>query len=182
VKRAAILLLALAAGCGGDGENRDRAAATRTCDPTHGAVERIDLAPAGTPSRLKLGPGMELEPTKRNRSAAGIGERLEVTGVVRGEDCAPLAGATVRVWQTNGKGRYGPGRDGEDRCCYLTGTLRTDRDGRYVFVSVMPRGYQGGPAHIHAEAGHPDAEGLVTELVLPKPVTATEFDIVLRTS
>ena len=145
-----------------------------------GAVESVVPSGSGTESRVHLGPGMELEATKRTLTAARVGTPLVVTGIVRGDDCVPLAGATIHAWQTNGKGRYGPVVGGRDRCCYLTGTVRTGDDGGYTLDTVMPRGYQGGPAHIHMEAGHPDAEGVVTELVLDGPVKSADFDIVLR--
>jgi protocatechuate 3,4-dioxygenase beta subunit len=189
VKRAAIVLLAVAAGCGGSSDPEP--AAERTCAPTPGAVEAADLASSGTAARVRLGPGMELKATRRNLAAARIGEPLVVTGTVRAEDCAPLAGATLHVWQTNGKGRYGPITGGQDRCCYLAGTVLTGADGRYTLDTVMPRGYDGGPAHIHMQAGHPDARGLATELLFgdeTNPQAATvevrdgtaELDIVLR--
>jgi protocatechuate 3,4-dioxygenase beta subunit len=179
VRRASILLVIVAAGCGGSSE---RAATTKTCKPTEGAAEAVDRAGTAGESRVRLGPGMELKATKRNLAAARVGESLVVTGVVRGEDCTPLAGATIHVWQTNGKGRYGPRRGGRDRCCYLAGTVRTGDDGRYTLDTVMPRGYDGGPAHIHMQAGHPEAQGVTTELIFDAPVTTTEFDIVLRDS
>jgi protocatechuate 3,4-dioxygenase beta subunit len=189
VRRAAILLVALAAGCGGsssddppDRPDRDRAAAEPACAPTSGEGETIMQAGEATASRVRLGPGMELKATKRTLAAARIGKPLVVTGLVRGDDCAPLAGATIHAWQTNGKGRYGPLVGGQDRCCYLTGTVRTGDDGRYTLDTVMPRGYAGGPPHIHMEVGHPDAEGIVTELVFDAPVRTAEFDIVLRRS
>jgi protocatechuate 3,4-dioxygenase beta subunit len=141
------------------------------------------------PARTRHG----AEATKRNIAAARIGDPLVVAGTVRGEDCAPLAGATINVWQTNGDGRYGPVVGGRDRCCYLAGTVLTGEDGRYALDTVMPRGYDGGPAHIHLRAGHPDAEGVVTELLFgsetnPQAVTVeardgtAELDIVLRGS
>jgi protocatechuate 3,4-dioxygenase beta subunit len=188
VRRAALLLVAFAAGCGGspddrpDRPDRERAAAKPACEPTTGAVESVVPSGEGTASRVRLGPGMELEATKRTLAAARVGRPLVVTGLVRGDDCAPLAGATIHVWQTNGKGRYGPLVGGHDRCCYLTGTVRTGDDGRYTLDTVMPRGYAGGPAHIHMEVGHPDAEGIVTELVFDAPVKTADFDIVLRRS
>jgi protocatechuate 3,4-dioxygenase beta subunit len=183
VRRAAILLATvLAAGCGGSDERRDRAAAKPTCAPTQGSAETVSLAAAGTPGRVTPGPGMGLKATKRTIAAAKRGKPLVVTGHVRGDDCAPLAGATIHAWQTNGQGRYGPIRGGRDVCCYLTATVRTGDDGRYRLDTVMPRGYEGGPAHIHMEAGHPDAEGIVTELVFDAPTDAFEFDITLRGS
>jgi protocatechuate 3,4-dioxygenase beta subunit len=178
MKRAIVVTLVVAAGCGGD-ETKPVERAARTCGPTAGEVETVTAAPADTPSRVRLGPGMTLEPTPKTLAAARIGKPLVVTGVVSGSDCAPLAGATVTAWQTNGRGHYGPGQGG-DHCCYLTGTVRTDADGRYTFDTVMPKGYDGGPAHIHFEAGHPDAEGLVTELIFDAPTTRAEYDITLR--
>jgi protocatechuate 3,4-dioxygenase beta subunit len=176
------VVLVVLAGCGGASSSPepDRTAAKRTCAPTDGHAESVSPAPAGTPSRVRLGPGMELKATTRTLAGARAGTPLEVTGVVRGADCEPLDGATINVWQTNGKGRYGPLVGGHDRCCYLTGTMRTRADGRYSFVSVMPRGYAGGPPHIHVEAGHPGAQGIVTEIVFDAPVAAYEFEVVLE--
>ena len=95
MRRAAILLVLVAAGCGGS----EQRAAKRTCAPTPGAVEAADLASSGTASRVRLGPGMELKATRRNLAAARVGDPLAVTGTVRAEDCAPLPGATIHVWQ-----------------------------------------------------------------------------------
>jgi protocatechuate 3,4-dioxygenase beta subunit len=177
MKRAIVAALVLAAGCGDETKPAERAA--RTCAPTAGTVESVTAAQADTPSRIRMGPGMTLKPTPRTLAAARIGKPLVVTGVVAGTDCAPLAGATVTAWQTNGRGRYGPGQGG-DRCCYLTGTVRTDAKGRYTLDTVMPKGYDGGSAHIHFEAGHPDAEGLVAELIFDAPTARAEYDITLR--
>src|SRR3712207_5706387 len=103
--RRAIVIALVLAGCGGSSPPAGRAA--RTCAPTEGHVESVDLAPEGTPSRVRTGPGMELKAPKRNLAAGRIGKPMVVTGVVTGVDCKPLAGATVQVHQTNGDGRYG---------------------------------------------------------------------------
>jgi protocatechuate 3,4-dioxygenase beta subunit len=177
MKRALVLAIVLA-GCGGGGS--EPRAAKKTCAPTEGHPESGISAPAGTPSRVRMSPGMELKATKRNLAAGRIGKPLVVTGVVSGPDCKPLAGASVQAHQTNGEGRYGPVVDGRDRCCYLQATVRTDAEGRYTLDTVMPKGYNGGPAHIHFAAGHPDAAGVVTELVLGAPTHRAEYDITLR--
>ena len=164
-----IVLLSVALVACGGGESapapQARKAPPRECVPSEGQPEQVTSAPSGTPSRVRLGPGMELEPTPATIAAGRGGRRLVVSGVVTGQDCAPLAGATLYVWQTNAAGRYGPRRGGNDRCCYLHGAVRTDAMGRYVLDTVMPRGYDGGLAHIHMQAGHRDAGGLTTELV-----------------
>ncbi len=179
MKRALVLALILV-GCGSGEKAADRAA--KTCEPTNGARESVVSSPEGTASRVRMSPGMELKATKRNLAAGRVGTPLVVTGVVRGTDCEPLPGATVLAWQTNGRGRYGPVVDGDDRCCYLQGTARTDAEGRYTFLSVMPKGYNGGAPHVHFQAGHPDAEAVTTELTFDGPTDEAEYDIVLRSS
>ena len=175
-----LIALVLAAGCGGS-EKPPAERAAKTCAPTEGETDTVAAAPANTPSHVRPSPGMELKPTKRNLAAGRVGDPLVVTGVITGTDCKPLAGATVEMHQTNGRGRYGPVIGGRDKCCYLQATLRTDDQGRYTLDTVMPKGYDGGPAHIHFAFGHPDAEGLVTELVFGGPTSRTEYDITLRT-
>jgi protocatechuate 3,4-dioxygenase beta subunit len=174
----AIVLAIVLAGCGGGEKAVERAA--RTCEPTHGHPESVVTSAEGASSRVRMGPGMELKATKRNLAAAAIGKPMVVNGVVTGTDCEPLAGATVHGWQTNGNGRYGPIRNGQDLCCYLQGTARTGADGRFRLDTVMPKGYDGGRAHIHFQAGHPDAQGVTTELVLDAPAAEVDYDIVLR--
>ena len=160
-----IVLLSVAlAACGGESPPQARKAPPRECAPSAGEPAQVVSAPSDTASRIRLGPGMELESTPATL-AAGRGRPLVVSGVVSGQDCAPVAGATLYVWQANAAGRYGPKRGGNDRCCYLQGTVRTDAKGSYVLDTVMPRGYDGAVAHIHVKAGHPDAGGVGTELV-----------------
>jgi protocatechuate 3,4-dioxygenase beta subunit len=132
-----------------------------------------------------------------------------VEGTVYAADCrTPLAGASVAVWQTNAAGEYGPGQGtGAERCCYLAAAVRTDQRGGYRLETVKPGHYKGEaappPAHIHFEVQHPDATGLLTELlfegdprlqpgvvgevVAPMPVPGSDppalrarFDVVLR--
>jgi catechol 1,2-dioxygenase len=151
---------------------RPAAPATRACTVTPGEpAQGTTTVAAGAPSRTRLGPGMELRPSARAVAAGRRGRRLLVSGTVYAADCTtPLAGASLQVWQTTADGRYGPGHGTANlRCCYLQGTLRTDAGGRYAFRTVMPGHYQGEhpppPAHIHFEVGHPDARGLMTELL-----------------
>jgi protocatechuate 3,4-dioxygenase beta subunit len=182
------------------------------CAPTRGEAatgQSNRMAAAGAPSTARLGPGGDVERTAETLAAGRDGERLVVQGTVYRADCrTPLAGASVAVWQTNAAGEYGPGQGtGGERCCYLAAALRTDQQGRYRFETVKPGHYQGEaeppPAHIHFEVRHPDATGLLTELlfegdprlqpgvlgevVTPTPVPGSDppmlrarFDIVLR--
>jgi protocatechuate 3,4-dioxygenase beta subunit len=183
---------------------------TEACEPTRGeAAQGTGPVAADAPSRGRLGPGGDVPRTAETVARGRGGERLVVSGTVYGPDCrTPLAGASIEVWQTNAAGEYGPGQGtGDERCCYLQAALRTDRRGRYQFETVRPGHYKGEPqpppAHIHFEVRHPDANGVLTELLFegdPRlgpdppgavvrlarvpgsdpPAMAARFDIVLR--
>jgi hypothetical protein len=142
------------------------------CAPTRGeAAQGTREVPADAPSTARLGPGGELARTAATVAKGRGGQRLVVSGTVYRADCAtPLAGASIEVWQTNAEGEYGPGQaSGDVRCCYLAAALRTDERGRYRLHTVQPGHYKGEPqpppAHIHFEVRHPDARGLLTELL-----------------
>jgi protocatechuate 3,4-dioxygenase beta subunit len=142
------------------------------CSVTPGApAQGAAPAAADAPSRLTLGPSPELRDSAKAQAAAKRGQRLLVSGTVYAADCTtPLAGATLNVWQTDAAGIYGPGHGTANiTCCYLQGELRTDAHGRYQFTTVKPGRYKGQadapPAHIHFEVSHPDADGLMTELL-----------------
>lgn len=165
---------------------------TAECRPTPGGVDGPAAAPPDTPSRVRLGPGRELERTAETVAISRKGDPLLVTGVVYAEDCrTPLVGATVDAWQTNADGRYGPGGSSSTgaRCCYLQGQARTDSKGRYVLQTVVPGRYPEGnppPRHIHLAVSHPQTQSLVTELTFagdpgappndPLTVTPTKKD------
>jgi protocatechuate 3,4-dioxygenase beta subunit len=147
------------------------AAAGAACRVTHGEpVQGTAPGPPGAASRIRLGPGMELEPSPKAIAAARRGQPLLVAGTVRAANCStPLQGVMVHVWQTNADGEYGPGHGTDHlRCCYLQGTATTDALGRYELETVMPGHYKGEdpspPAHIHFDIRHPKARGLMTEL------------------
>jgi protocatechuate 3,4-dioxygenase beta subunit len=186
------------------------AGATAACVPTRGEpAQGTRTVAADTPSTGRLGPGGEVARTAETIAKGRGGQRLVVSGTVYADDCTtPLAGASVEVWQTNAAGEYGPGQGTSDeQCCYLAAALRTDQRGRYRFETVKPGHYKGAeqppPAHIHFEVRHPEAAGVLTELLFggdPRlgpdppgvvvrlervsgsdpPAMAARFDIVLR--
>jgi protocatechuate 3,4-dioxygenase beta subunit len=146
--------------------------AAEACVPTRGeAAQGTRTVAADAPSTGRLGPGGEVARTAETVAKGRDGQRLVVSGTVYAEDCTtPLAGASIEVWQTNAAGEYGPGQGtGDERCCYLAAALRTDQRGRYRFETVKPGHYKGEerppPAHIHFEVRHPEAAGVLTELL-----------------
>ena len=142
------------------------------CAPTRGRpAQGTRTVARGRAVDGAAGAGGEVERTAETVAAGRGGQRLVVEGTVYAEDCpTPLAGASIEVWQTNAAGEYGPGQGTSDeRCCYLAAALRTDQRGRYRFETVKPGHYKGEerppPAHIHFEVRHPEAAGVLTELL-----------------
>lgn len=89
------------------------------------------------------------------------GDRLVVTGTVRGSDGAPRPATPVHVFQADAEGYYSKGSDGDDRGwrhARLSGWLRTREDGSYRVRTIRPGGYpdRPTPAHIHFRVLTPD--------------------------
>ena len=142
----------------------------------------VTQAPSVSESaRLTLGPRAGIPPSTAQ------GEKLILVGTVYADDCTPLAGATLNLWQTDPNGEYGPGHGTDNlQCCYLQGTVRTDANGHYELITVKPGYYKGvqppPPAHIHVEVKHPDAQPLMTEIVFvddPYLVNAESDDLIV---
>ena len=104
---------------------------------------------------------------------AKMGEGFRVSGVVRAQDCRPLAGARVYAWLANPEGVYDAAHEGG---------VTTDAQGRYSFESSFPGIYGGASPHIHLQVQADGHEPLELE-ILPRPgdTTATQ-DLVLRRS
>jgi catechol 1,2-dioxygenase len=102
------------------------------------------------------------------------GERLSISGIVRtSDDCRPIAGATLDIWQTNARGFYsnlfGLQNSSKPGAFNLRGRLQTDGSGCYRFESVVPGRYPlfwplTRPRHIHVFVTHPDCEPLITQI------------------
>ena len=94
---------------------------------------------------------------------------LFIRGVVSAQDCTPLEGAALEVWQADADGHYDNDHgDPGPSVWVLRGTLTTDACGRYAFHTVKPGNYLNGnqyrPSHIHIRVTHPLTEELVTQL------------------
>ena len=100
-------------------------------------------------------------------SGSGGGQKLTVSGRVLGaQDCAPIAGALVEVWQADARGDYTQVTAGkkDDPGCLLRASLTTDADGRYRFQTIVPGEYPGRPRHIHYRVSAKGHATLVTQL------------------
>ncbi len=97
------------------------------------------------------------------------------------ESGEPLAGAILDVWRAATNGLY-ENQDANQPDYNLRGRFRTDEDGSYEFVALMPTAYpvptdgpigellrvakrwSYRPAHIHVIASFPDHQTLVTRI------------------
>jgi hydroxyquinol 1,2-dioxygenase len=103
-------------------------------------------APAGATESTVLGPfHVDGSPVRPMRSSTvekqGSGEPMLVSGVVRGTDGRPLAGAVLDVWQNAANQLYAvqdPGQPPDN----LRGRFRTAADGAFAFWSVRPVDYR----------------------------------------
>jgi protocatechuate 3,4-dioxygenase beta subunit len=95
-------------------------------------------APGCTPTpNDAFGPFGRGEPPLR----AKIGTGHVLTGVVLSSlDCSPIRGARVNLWQVNRHGDY---------IVATSGTVVTDRAGRFRFEAPYPPSDNGQPPHIH---------------------------------
>jgi protocatechuate 3,4-dioxygenase beta subunit len=128
-------------------------------------------------------------PTPGIEATTAATQPLEIAGTVYDDHCAPVAGASLRVWRTDSDGVYGPGHGTDNlRCCYVQGSVTTDAQGRFKLLTTMPGHYHGEqrppPAHIHVEVHHPIGSAM-TEIVfagdpyLPEPANKDNLVVTL---
>ena len=99
------------------------------CGALTAAAQTVHEAPAGAPSRGRVSP--QGEP----------GQALTVSGVVVGPDGAPVAGASLYVYQTDHEGYYGVKPASDNRNPRLKVFLRSDARGAWSFDTVKPGSY-----------------------------------------
>eukprot|EP00242_Pyramimonas_sp_CCMP2087_P015287 CAMPEP_0198221254 /NCGR_PEP_ID=MMETSP1445-20131203/82874_1 /TAXON_ID=36898 /ORGANISM="Pyramimonas sp., Strain CCMP2087" /LENGTH=267 /DNA_ID=CAMNT_0043899319 /DNA_START=149 /DNA_END=949 /DNA_ORIENTATION=- len=90
-------------------------------------------------------------------------DRYNVSGYVysSGNNCAPIPGAALEVWQANGDGEYDPHNDASDHWCRAT--IIADEAGWFQYQTEAPAQYAGRPVHIHYIVAGPGHARLVTQ-------------------
>jgi protocatechuate 3,4-dioxygenase beta subunit len=95
------------------------------------------------------------------------GQPLHVSGIVVGPDEAPVAGASLYIYQTDHEGYYGlkPASDSSQPRLKLL--LRSDAKGAWSFDTVKPGSYPNSrnPSHIHFEVSAPGRTTRIFEIV-----------------
>lgn len=95
----------------------------------------------------------------RGRTGLAKGQVIFIRGQVLDAQCRPVEGAMVEIWQANAGGRYNHPDDRNnpvplDPDFQGWGKAVTDREGRYLFKTIMPGSYPAGfmwtrPSHVH---------------------------------
>jgi protocatechuate 3,4-dioxygenase beta subunit len=124
------------------------------CSPA-AVAQSVHEAPKDAPSAGRVAPAGE------------PGEALNVSGVVVGPDNAPIAGASLYIYQTDREGYYGVKPASDNRNPRLKLYLRTDAKGGYSFDTIKPGSYPNSriPAHIHFEVSAPGRAPNIFEIV-----------------
>jgi protocatechuate 3,4-dioxygenase beta subunit len=121
-----------------------------------GAVaQSVHEAPSSAPSAGRVTPVGE------------PGQPLSVSGVVVGPDDAPIANASLYVYQTDHEGYYGVKPASDNRNPRLKLFLRSDARGAWSFETIKPGSYPNSrvPGHIHFEVSAPGRAAKIFEIV-----------------
>jgi hydroxyquinol 1,2-dioxygenase len=99
--------------------------------------------PDGATPNTVLGPfhidGSPEMPRDADMGEGIEGEKLYVSGVVRGLDGEPIPNAVLDVWQADTEGSYEAQIPGAHE--RLRAIFRTDQEGRYGLWTIAPKGY-----------------------------------------
>lgn len=119
------------------------------------SAQSIHEAPASAPSTGQVSPRGE------------PGQPITVSGTVVDGSGAPIAGASLYVYQTDQEGYYGVKPASDNRNPRLKLFLRSDVKGAFSFTTVKPGSYPGSrvPAHIHFEVAAPGRAPRIFEIV-----------------
>jgi len=113
--------------------------------------------------------------TRRGAEKA-VGEPVRIAGRVTDRAGRPLAGACLRLWQTDSRGSYdhpdAANRHPLDPGFGYWGETFSDAAGRYAFRTVRPGPYPVRPdwtrtPHVHFQVHHTAAPLLTTQLYFP---------------
>ncbi len=182
-RRRAIALLGgagagLTAGCG---DSSPATAPTDPPEPPTGGAPTGGTTPLPTddPAACRTAPDETIGPfpslsdfVRRDIREGRQGASLELTirVVDTGDECAPLEGAAVSIWQTDAAGDYSQ-YGAQQGQTFLRGVQLTDADGNARFTTIYPGWYQGRATHIHVEVSVNGQSVKVSQIAFPDDVS-----------
>ena len=107
------------------------------------------------------------------RTTPAIGEKIYIVGRIVDQNCDPVAGAIVEIWQAAASGRYNHPGDTSglalDPNFQYWGRVLTDANGRYLFKTIIPGDYPASstwqrPPHIHYKVQKRGYRELTTQM------------------
>jgi len=129
-------------------------------------TQSVHEAPASAPSAGRVAPPGE------------PGQPLSVSGVVVRPDGAPIADASLYVYQTDHEGYYGVKPASDNRNPRLKLFLRSDAKGTWSFETIKPGSYPNSrvPGHIHFEVSAAGRAPKIFEIVFEgDPLVTSEM-------
>ena len=97
---------------------------------------------------------------------------LALTVVSAANGCAPVANATIEVWQCDAAGAYS---EYTVAGTFLRGLQRTDANGVATFNTIYPGWYTGRAPHIHLEVFVNGASVKTTQMAFPEDVSRAVY-------
>lgn len=95
------------------------------------------------------------------------GEPLTLQGRIYDQDCVPIAGASIEIWQADTTGKYKYPNNGtlisSSPAFAGSGKTFSNNLGEFQFITVFPGAYASRAPHIHMRITHPDFQTLSTE-------------------
>jgi protocatechuate 3,4-dioxygenase beta subunit len=167
---------ALTGACSGDTPTSPSATTTSTTTTTTGTTSGTAGACAVSPTET-IGPYPSLSQFVRSdvrEDRPGLPLNLTITVVNANSACAPVAGASVEIWQCDVAGdysQYGTAR----QQTFLRGIQTTNASGQVSFLTVYPGWYQGRATHIHVEVTANGRSVKVTQIAFPESVNAEVY-------
>ncbi len=100
----------------------------------------------------------------------GVALLMTITINDQSNDCAPLPGVLVDVWQCDKDGNYSQYGD-YTGASFLRGRQTTDGNGQVSFISIFPGWYSGRAPHIHIEVLDTNENSLlVSQIAFPADI------------
>lgn len=99
--------------------------------------------------------------------------------------CAPLVGATVKIWHTNRAGSYSGEPPNPSMCLanqayasadFFRGAQTTDASGVVRFDTCFPGWYRGRAVHVHFQVKNGATSYRISQLFFPEDITADIFN------
>ena len=103
---------------------------------------------------------------------AGTPLALALTVVSVANGCAPVANATIEVWQCDAAGAYS---EYTVAGTFLRGLQRTDANGVATFTTIYPGWYTGRAPHIHLEVFVNGSLVKTTQMAFPEDVSRAVY-------